>query len=103
MSLMKSNWRHDCPTLFDALKDKRKEKGFPVELTYLKKKAKEAKILFDKKAKPSDIFYKIVEKMKNRNDEFCTTIQVERIIEILINFNQFLQIRPIFIIYLQHS
>src|SRR5574337_90024 len=50
---------------------KRKEKGFPVELTFLKSKAKEAKITFDKKAKPGDIFYEIVEKMKDRNDNFC--------------------------------
>jgi len=50
---------------------KRKEKGFPVELTYLKSKAKEAKIVFDNKAKPEDIYYEIVEKMKDRNDAFC--------------------------------
>lgn len=58
----------------EYIKDKRKEKGFPVELTYLKKKAEEAKIAFDKKAKPSDIFYEIVEKMKDRNDKFCTSV-----------------------------
>lgn len=55
----------------EYIKDKRKEKGYPVELTFLKKKAEEAKIIFDKKAKPSDIFYEIVEKMKDRNDDFC--------------------------------
>lgn len=53
---------------------KRKEKGFPVELTFLKSKAKEAKIVFDKKAKPEDIFYEIVEKMKDRNDDFCSEV-----------------------------
>ena len=58
----------------EYIKDKRKEKGFPVELTFLKKKAEEAKINFDKKAKPSDIFYEIVEKMKDRKDDFCTTV-----------------------------
>lgn len=52
----------------------RKEKGFPVELTYLKSKAKEAKIIYDKKAKPEDIFYEIVEKMKDRNDDFCIEV-----------------------------
>jgi len=50
---------------------KRKERGFPVELTYLKSKAKEAKITFDNKAKPEDIFYEITEKMKDRNDDYC--------------------------------
>lgn len=58
----------------EYIKDKRKAKGFPVELTYLKEKAKEAKITFDKKAKSADIFYEISEKMKDRNDEFCTSI-----------------------------
>ena len=55
----------------EYIKTKRKEKGLPVELTYLKKKATEAKIIFDKTAKPADIFYEIVEKMKDRNDDFC--------------------------------
>ncbi len=58
----------------EFIKAKRKEKGFPVELTYLKKKAEEVKILFDKKAKPADIFYEIVEKMKDRNDAFCLDV-----------------------------
>ena len=53
---------------------KRKEKGFPVELTYLKRKAKEGKITFDKAAKPEDIYYEIVEKMKDRNDDFCLDV-----------------------------
>jgi hypothetical protein len=57
----------------EYIKAKRKKKKLPVELTFLKKKAKEAKIVFDKKAKPADIFYEIVEKMKDRNDDFCTT------------------------------
>lgn len=58
----------------EYIKDKRKEKGFPVELTFLKKKAEEAKISFDKKAKPSNILYEVVEKMKDRNDDFCTKV-----------------------------
>lgn len=53
---------------------KRREKGFPVELTYLKNKAREGKITFDKTAKPEDIYYEIVEKMKDRNDDFCTSV-----------------------------
>ena len=58
----------------EYIKTKRKEKGLPVELTYLKKKATEAKIIFDKTAKPADIFYEIVEKMKDRNDDFCLEV-----------------------------
>jgi hypothetical protein len=58
----------------EYIKTKRKEKGFPVELTFLKKKADEAKIDFDKKAKPADIFYEIIEKMKDRNDAFCADV-----------------------------
>jgi len=53
---------------------KRKEKGFAVELTFLKSKAREAGILYDKTAKPEDISYEIVEKMKDRNDGFCLEI-----------------------------
>lgn len=67
----------------EYIKTKRKEKGYPVELTYLKKKAEEAKISFDKKAKQADIFYEIIEKMKDRNDAFCievlTTLKNEKL------------------------
>jgi hypothetical protein len=55
----------------EFIKQKRKEKDFPVELTFLKQKAKEAYVIFDKDAKPSDIFYEITEKMKDRNDAIC--------------------------------
>ncbi len=58
----------------EYIKTKRKEKGYPVELTYLKKKAKDAKISFDKNAKPADIYYEIIEKMKDRNDSFCVDV-----------------------------
>lgn len=58
----------------EYIKTKRKEKGLPVELTYLKKKAAEANITFDKTAKTTDIFYEIVEKMKDRNDDFCLEV-----------------------------
>lgn len=58
----------------EYIRTRRKEKGLPVELTFLKKKATEAKINFDKKAKPADIFYEIVEKMKDRNDGFCLEV-----------------------------
>ena len=56
---------------FEYIKQKRKEKGFPVEFTFLKYKAKEANIVYDKNANPTDIFYEIVEKMKDRNDDLC--------------------------------
>lgn len=58
----------------EYIKAKRKEKGLSVELTYLKKKAAEGKINFDKKGKPSDISYEIVEKMRNINDDFCKEV-----------------------------
>ncbi len=58
----------------EYIKSKRKEKGLPVELTFLKNKAREAKITFDKEAKDTDIYYEIAEKMKDRNDDFCTNV-----------------------------
>ena len=67
----------------EYIKAKRKELGLPVELTFLKKKATEAGINFDKKAKDTDIHYEIVEKMKDRNDVFCnavlTTLKEEKL------------------------
>lgn len=58
-------------TYFPAefLKVQRKEKGYPVELTFLKSKAKELGIVFDKDAKPSEIHYEISEKLKDRNSK----------------------------------
>lgn len=58
----------------EYIKFKRKEKGLPVELTFLKNKAKEANISYDKKAKDTTIFYEITEKMKDKNDEFCNNV-----------------------------
>jgi hypothetical protein len=58
----------------EYIKQKRNEKSLPVELTYLKKKATEAKITFDKNAKSNDIFYEITEKMNDRNDAFCNQV-----------------------------
>jgi hypothetical protein len=55
----------------EYLKLKRKEKGLPVELTYLKSKAKEMNILFDKNGNHGDIYYEITEKMKDRGDKSC--------------------------------
>lgn len=58
----------------EYMKEKRNEKGYPVELTFLKARAKEAKIYFDKEAKPNDIYYEITEKLKNKNDRFCKAV-----------------------------
>lgn len=58
----------------EYIKFKRKQRGLPVEITYLKRKAAEGGIIFDKKAKDADINYEIVEKMKDRNDAFCRDI-----------------------------
>lgn len=55
------------PTEF--LKQKRKEKGLPVELTYLKSKARELRIPFNNTSSPSDIYYEITEKLKDRRNE----------------------------------
>jgi len=55
----------------EYIKQKRKEKGFPVELTFLKQRAKEANIVYDRNAKPADIFYEVTEKMKDRNEDLC--------------------------------
>jgi len=67
----------------EYIKQKRKEKGFPVEHTFLKQRAKEASISYDKNAKPNDIFYEITEKMKDRNDDICKetlqTLKAEKI------------------------
>jgi hypothetical protein len=58
----------------EYLKLKRKEKGLPVELTYLKSKAKEMNILFDKTGNHGDIYYEITEKMKDRGDKSCIDV-----------------------------
>jgi len=55
----------------EYIKRKRKEKGYIPELTYLKRRAEEANITYNKNAKPTDIFYEITEKMKDRNNNFC--------------------------------
>lgn len=53
----------------EYLKMMRKERGLPVELTFLKRKARELSIDFDNNASISDIYYEIVEKMRDRNDK----------------------------------
>lgn len=55
----------------EYIRTKRKERGLPVELTFLKEQARSANISFDKKADAADIFHEIFEKFKDRNDEVC--------------------------------
>ncbi len=58
----------------EYIKIKRKEKNLPVELTFLKESARKACITFDKNGKESDIYYEVVEKMTDKNDEFCLSV-----------------------------
>jgi hypothetical protein len=51
----------------EYLRLKRKEKGLPVELTFLKSKAKQLNIPFDKATSASNIYYEIIEKMRDKN------------------------------------
>ena len=58
----------------EFIKFKRKEKGLPVEITFLQQKARDAGIVFDKNAKDTDRYYEIVEKMNDRGDSFCQSV-----------------------------
>ncbi len=58
----------------EYLKLKRREKNLPVELTFLKTKAKELAINFDKKARPADIYYEITEKLRDRDDQVSQSV-----------------------------
>lgn len=58
----------------EYIKLKRKEIGLLFELTFLKNKAIETGIYFNKKAKDADIYYEINERMKDRNDQLCCSI-----------------------------
>lgn len=53
------------------IEQKRKERGLKPELTELKQKAKQGLISFTNHSKSDDIYYEIVEKMKDKNDTFC--------------------------------
>ena len=55
----------------EYIKTRRNELGLQVELTYLKAKARHLNIEFNKSAKQKDIYYEIMEKMKDRNSEEC--------------------------------
>jgi hypothetical protein len=58
----------------EYIEQKRKEKGLPVELTFLKAQAKAFGISYDKNAKPNDVYYEITEKMKEREDDSCKKV-----------------------------
>lgn len=58
----------------EYIRYKRKEKKYPVELTFLKAKAKELNISFDNKKNDNSILYEIVEKIKDRNDKLSLSV-----------------------------
>jgi len=58
----------------EYIKEMRNEKGYPVELTYLKARAREAQIEYDNNAKPGDLYYEITEKLINKNDKFSRSV-----------------------------
>lgn len=53
------------------IESRRKLRGLKPELTELKQRAKTAGIIFSAHRKADDIYYEIVEKMKDRNNAFC--------------------------------
>ena len=64
----------------EYIKERRKAKGLPPELTFLKSRARKAQIPFDRDPK-SDVRYQITEQMKAKNDKFSkatlTQLQTE--------------------------
>lgn len=58
----------------EFIKIKRKEKGYPVEITFLKDCARKSGIDFDKNGKDSDIQYEILEKLSDKNDDFSNSV-----------------------------
>ncbi|KAB2918850.1 MAG: hypothetical protein F9K23_01540 [Bacteroidetes bacterium] len=58
----------------EFIRTQRAKKGLPVELTFLKRKAREANIPFNVSSTPSDIYYEITEKMKDRSDTFSLSV-----------------------------
>lgn len=53
------------------IEKKRKQQGLKSELSYLKQRAKLCKILFNTHQRADDIYYEIVEKLKDKGDEDC--------------------------------
>jgi hypothetical protein len=58
----------------EFIKERRRAKGFPTEITYLKSMAKAGGINFDKNASPSDIYYEITEKLKEKNNDISNEV-----------------------------
>ncbi|HAJ78951.1 MAG TPA: hypothetical protein DCO75_04200 [Fibrobacteres bacterium] len=58
----------------EYIKSKRNEFGYPVELTFLKCKAKDLGINFDKTASSTDIYYEITEKLKDKGTADCLQV-----------------------------
>jgi hypothetical protein len=58
----------------EYVKSKRREKGLPIEITYLKKKARELNINFSNQSKENNIYYEIIEKLKDRGTEECAKV-----------------------------
>lgn len=58
----------------EFIKNRRKELGLPVELTYLKQQARLLGISFDKNAASSDIHYEISEKLKDNGSEAAMSV-----------------------------
>lgn len=58
----------------EYIKTRRKNLGLRTELAYLKGKARELNIEFNKEAKQNDIYYEIMEKMKDRGSEECRNV-----------------------------
>lgn len=55
----------------EYIHQKRKERKIISELSFLKQQAKDDNISFDINAKEKDIEYEIIEKMKDKDDNFC--------------------------------
>ncbi|NLE05331.1 MAG: hypothetical protein GX638_11105 [Crenarchaeota archaeon] len=58
----------------EYIKNKRKEMGFPVELTYLKSSAKKLGIDFSKSSTNGDVYYEITEKLKDKGTPDCLKV-----------------------------
>ena len=55
----------------EYMRQKRRERSLPHEIVYLKQKAKENGICFDKRGNDDDVRYEITEKMKDKSSASC--------------------------------
>lgn len=58
----------------EYIKTRRRNQGLRTELAYLRAKARELNIEFNGEAKHSDIYYEIMEKMKDRGSDECRNV-----------------------------